>query len=71
MKTLSIIILALTVVSCGKETEGGNGSTCISRTAKILECRALEAAARYYSTPYQLELDEEKCKRMFPVEKCY
>ena len=67
MKFLLTLITLASLVSCGKE----NSSTCISREAKILQCQALKAAERYYSTARQLEIDLELCKKEFPVNKCY
>ena len=69
MKTLIFIFfLPFVVSSCG-DNEGKN--RCISREAKILECRALEAAANYYNTPAMLEAQKEKCEQTFMVDRCY
>jgi hypothetical protein len=59
----------LLLVSCGKKQ--GPVEKCLSREAKRLECRADLAASRYYSSQYQIDLDEANCNRIYNITACY
>jgi uncharacterized SAM-binding protein YcdF (DUF218 family) len=62
------IIFLFLLFSCG-DNEGKN--RCVSREAKILECRSLEASANYFNSAAMLEAQKEKCERAYVVNQCY
>lgn len=64
-----ILLISLTLIfGCG-DYEGMN--RCVSREAKVLECRGLEAARNYYNTPLMLEAQKQKCEQTYMVDRCY
>lgn len=61
-------LILLSLISCG-DYRGRN--VCISRDAKVLECRAVEAARYTYNSPAMLESQKQKCERQYTVLQCY
>jgi hypothetical protein len=69
LKGLAVVLFFVSLVSCGDGH--GNTDRCISREAKIFECRALEAGKNYYNTPAMLDAQKAKCERTYQVNRCY